>query len=105
MQMIWMDTDVNDELEKIISVCAGSDFEISELENIYWNEVRPVVAKNMLIPVAPEWAGYDLDWLVSKITKRIQSRRVYKRSRLRVYSYRYWKKIEEGVLQKRGLTK
>ena len=105
MQMIWMDTDVDAEVPNIISICSESNYKISEIEEIYWNEVRPVVSKNMLIPViAPEWVGYELDWLSDKIMNRLLHGKTHKKSKLRWYSYGYWKKIEEGLLQSRSVT-
>ncbi len=104
MQMVWMDTSVEDELEHIISVSAKSKYEVEELEGIFWNEVRPSVWTNMLNPIAGEWAGYDIDWLSKRILKRLEFGKVYRKSRLNPYSYFYWKKIESGVLQKRQIT-
>jgi len=102
MQMVWMDTDVSLELPRIFRTCAESKYDIAEIEEIYWNEVRPIVSRNLLTPVAPEWAGYDLNWLSDQIVKRLKNGKTYKKSRWRRYSYDYWEKIEEGILQQRS---
>lgn len=67
LQYFWMDTDLAPLLPSIARVCAASKYSIAELEAIYWNEVRPAVAANLWIPTAPEWAGFDLDWLTTRI--------------------------------------
>ena len=104
MQMVWMDTDIETEIEKIVTVCAKSDFALSELEAIYWDEVSPIVKSNMLVPVAPEWAGYDIDWLSGKIIDRLNNQKPSKRRWLSNYSERNWRKIEAAVLEARGLS-
>lgn len=67
LQYFWMDTDPVPLLPSIARTCAASPYSIAELEAIYWNEVRPAVAANLRIPTAPEWAGFDLDWLTTRI--------------------------------------
>ena len=101
MQMVWMDTSVEHELPLIISISANSKYSIEELESIYWNEVQPSVWTNFLIPIASEWAGYDIDWLCDRILKRLEKGKQFKKSRLKPYAFKYWKQIKTGILQER----
>src|SRR5580692_7565286 len=39
LQMFWMDTDPEEELEYAARVCAGSKYSVPEIEEIFWNEV------------------------------------------------------------------
>jgi hypothetical protein len=47
LQMFWMDTDPEDFLRSSAEICARSKYSISEIEAIYWNEVRPAVGANL----------------------------------------------------------
>jgi len=101
MQVVWMDTDVSYEYENIATVCANSKYSMEELEKIYWNEVYLAVRANLWIPVAPEWAGYHLDWLTSHVLKKNKFGRKSLKSRFRFYSFGPWEKIRLLILQKR----
>jgi hypothetical protein len=67
LQYFWMDTDPAVLLPHVARVCAESKYTLDELEAIFWNEVRPAVAFNLRIPTAPEWAGFDLEWLTARV--------------------------------------
>lgn len=67
LQYFWMDTDPAELLPDIARTCAGSKYSTAELEAIFWNEIRPAVAFNLRIPTAPEWAGFDRDWLIARV--------------------------------------
>lgn len=67
LQYFWMDTDPAALLRGIARICAGSKYSLAELEAIFWNEVRPAVAFNLRIPTAPEWAGFDSEWLIARV--------------------------------------
>jgi hypothetical protein len=102
MQMLWMDTDPEEEIAYIVRVCAESKYSIGELEAIYWNEVRPAVQFNMRIPTTPAWQGFNLDWLCERILKK---HRYGRPMRWRWY-YReaasWWGRLAEGVLAARA---
>ena len=63
-----MDTDPTLDLEAAAKICAQSKYSLSEIEQIFWNEVRPAVRFN-LFSVAGEWAGFELEWLAQRILK------------------------------------
>ena len=46
-----------------------------EMEKILLNEVGPVLAFN-LYDIAGEWAGFDENWLVDKIQKRLNEKMI-----------------------------
>jgi hypothetical protein len=54
LQMFWMDTDPEISLLHCAEVCARSKYSLSEIEAIFWNEVRPAVAFNLSAGPAPE---------------------------------------------------
>ena len=64
-----MDDDPAVSLERIARQCAHSKYSIAELEQIYWNEVRPAVQLN-LHSVAGQWAGFERNWLSERILKK-----------------------------------
>jgi hypothetical protein len=47
LQMIYMDTDVGDLVDRIAEACAKSPYAIDELEAILWNEVYPACRFNI----------------------------------------------------------
>jgi hypothetical protein len=66
LQMFWMDTDPEEELENAARTCARSKYSLAEIEQIFWNEVRPAVRFN-LRSVAGEWRGFEIGWLSERI--------------------------------------
>jgi len=48
LQMFWMDTDPDIFLESVAKTCAQSKYSLSEIEQIFCNEVRPAVEFNLL---------------------------------------------------------
>ena len=103
-QMFWMDTDVSLMLPNAIKCAAASDYSLDELHYIYSVEVRDAVKWNFLKnPIAPEWAGYDLDWLSKKIIK-IFKKQVEKGKYPKSYRHEdiWWETISAGIKAARG---
>lgn len=96
LQDLFMDTDVTLSYEGIVRVCTASKYSINELEAILYNEVLPAVRFNMFLFPAPEWAGFEINWLVNRILKK---HRFGKRRPLllRFYTYSHWKKIKPAI--------
>jgi hypothetical protein len=72
LQMLFMDTSQSQELPRIAQVCAQSPYTAEELRSILFQEVFPACRFNMS-PVqwpAPEWAGFDRDWLTERILRK-----------------------------------
>lgn len=67
LQVFWMDTDPSFELAYCAEVCVRSKYSLIEIEAIFWNEVRPAVQFNLWSGVAPEWAGFQIEWLSQRI--------------------------------------
>ena len=101
LQMFWMDTDPNYELEGAVNICAISKYSIHELELIYWNEVLPAVSSNLRSP-APEWAGFDSDWLAKRILEKNRFGRSLRFKFMHFYANHWWKKLRKGILDARG---
>jgi hypothetical protein len=71
---LWLDTELSaEDLEHIGRVMADSDLTIEQLRHVYLVEVAPVVSPNLLM-VAGEWAGFDEEWLCSKIMANLRDR-------------------------------
>lgn len=68
LQQFWTDSDPGPSLRSAAEICARSKYTVSEIEAIFWNEVRPAVQAN-LRSIAGEWAGFDIDWLSQRILK------------------------------------
>jgi hypothetical protein len=70
LQMFFMDTDPAFLLDSIGATCARSPYSVGEIEQILFNEVLPTCRLNMFAGVAPEWAGFEAEWLKSRILKK-----------------------------------
>ncbi|MCE9638512.1 MAG: hypothetical protein K8T90_22655 [Planctomycetes bacterium] len=71
---LWLDTELTTaDLERIARVLADSGLSIAELRQVYLVEVAPVVAPNLL-SVAGEWAGFNEEWLCSRIVRNLRDR-------------------------------
>jgi hypothetical protein len=66
LQMFCMDTDPGLSVQTSAAACARSKYSVAELEQIFWNEVRPAVQFN-LRSIAGEWAGFEIEWLSRRI--------------------------------------
>ena len=71
---LWLDTELfSADLERIARVMADSGLTIKALREVYLLEVAPVVSRNLLV-VAGEWAGFDEEWLCSRIVSNLRDR-------------------------------
>jgi len=68
--MFFMDTDPAFLLDSMAGTCASSPYTIDEIEEILFQEVLPACRFNMFAGVAPEWAGFEAEWLKKRILKR-----------------------------------
>ena len=65
---LYLDTELQeDELQRIATVLAASAFAWDEARQINYDEVAPALWPNLL-SVAGEWAGWDEEWLVARLT-------------------------------------
>jgi len=104
MQMFWMDTDPEYEVAVTAQTCAESKYSIAELKRIFLNEVRPAVSFNLYAGPAPEWTGFELEWLKDRILK---AHRFHKPLPLRIfhrYAYNWWGKLEGEIIKRRTHT-
>jgi len=97
MQNFWMDTDPGILLPEVARVCAESKYTMPELEAIYWNEVRPAVSFNLLMLPAPEWAGFEIEWLKQRVLKKHRFGRRVRFPWLRPYSASWWSRLQSAV--------
>jgi len=69
LQMFYMDTNRSHELPRVAQVCAESPYTVAELRSILFSEVFPACRSNLspLTWPAPEWAGFDRDWLTDRV--------------------------------------
>ncbi|HST45622.1 MAG TPA: hypothetical protein VLK29_10420 [Luteimonas sp.] len=104
MQDFWMDTDPEFALADIARTCARSGYSIDELRAIYWNEVRPAVSFNMAMMPAPEWAGFELEWLKRRILKTSRFGKPLPREWLHPYCAGWWQRLAAEVGRRRALA-
>ena len=97
MQNFWMDTDPAILLAHVAQVCADSKYTVSELESIYWNEVRPAVSFNLFMLPAPEWAGFEIKWLTDRILKKHRFDKKLPFKWLHPYTNRWWEKLRIAI--------
>lgn len=96
MQDLFMDTDVTLSYEYIVDQCSKSKYGIDELENILFNEVLPALRFNMFDLPAPEWAGFQTEWLVKRILKKHR----FGKSKLwvlRRYTQKHWDVLKPKI--------
>jgi hypothetical protein len=70
LQMFFMDTDPTALLDHMAQVCARSPYTLEELEQILFQEVLPACRFNLFALPAPEWGGFETQWLVERILKK-----------------------------------
>jgi hypothetical protein len=98
---LWLDTELEEaDLRYIAAVMKDSAYDPAQLRAIYLYEVAPVVYRNLLMP-AGEWNGFDADWLVAEIERRIRGRSFIGRLLIRLRqrpmtcaSEAYWRRLE-----------
>jgi len=103
MQNFWMDTDAGILLPRVAEICAKSKYSVSELEAIFWNEVRPAVSFNLLMFPAPEWAGFEIGWLIERVLKMHRFGRRLPFKWMHPYSNDWWGKLHEAIVKKREM--
>lgn len=102
MQMLWMDTNPHLELPGVARACAGSKYSTRALAAIYWNEVRPAVGFNLLIPVTPQWTGFELEWLKRRVLRKSRYGSDLPRRWLHPYAARWWRRLEAEIVRLRA---
>jgi hypothetical protein len=68
LSTLFLDTDTSLSHSWRVKVLSESVYSLEEIERILFDEVYPVCAPN-LRSVAGEWAGFDSEWLETKILK------------------------------------
>ena len=71
MSDLFLDTDVRVSYCSIARTLAAAPFTIEQMGAILNKEVSPIAAPNLMV-VAGEWGGFDEEWLVSRITARLE---------------------------------
>ncbi len=66
---LFLDTDVSLLTESTAQELASSPYSLDDLEEILTTEIYPVCKYN-LWNLAGEWAGFDEDWLVERVSKK-----------------------------------
>lgn len=67
---IFLDTEIDDAWrEQIVNTLRSSGYSESELDNILWAELCPVLHTNLL-SFAGEWAGFDMEYVEQSILSR-----------------------------------
>ena len=103
MQDLYMDTDVTFSYGYISKVCSQSKYSLEELEKILFNEVLPALKFNMFALPAPEWAGFETQWVVNRVLKkhRFGKRRLWS---LRRYTKQHWAVLKPLIEEARRDT-
>ncbi|AKC86815.1 DUF7079 family protein [Pseudoxanthomonas suwonensis] len=86
---LYLDTEVAAFHPHIVRTLAASPYALDELEYILLHEVHPLLRRN-LAGVSGEWAGFDPDWLVASILRRLERPR-------------WWRALSDGWL--RGMVR
>lgn len=94
--VLWLDTDANLFLPESAQRCARSKYSLDELEEIFWNEVRPALWFNMF-DIVGEWAGWDINWLAGRILKKHLYGKSIPVKILHPHSNHWWKKLAREI--------
>jgi hypothetical protein len=100
LQVFWMDTDPELDLASVAQVCARSKYSLEEIEQIFWNEIRPAVQTN-LSSVAGEWAGFDIEWLSRRILEKHRFGKRLPIESLHGDSNRWWTRLRAEIRRAR----
>lgn len=95
LQMLYMDTDVTLDYDRIVDTCRSSKYSVDDIEAILFNEVMPAVRFNFMFPI-PEWCGFEVEWLKSRVLKK---HRFGKRRPIwgRRYTNSHWKQLRPRI--------
>lgn len=86
---LWLDTELqNYDHQHIAEILASSGYSFDEIEEIFSEEVAPVVYGNLYTAVGV-WDGFDLDWLYKEIIKNLKKQETN-------FIYRTWVKSGAG---------
>ena len=102
MQNVWMDTDPGILLPRVAEMCARSKYSVDDLEAIFWNEVRPAVSFNLCMLPAPEWAGFEINWLTDRVLRKHRYGRSLPIKWLHPYANSWWQKLRGRILEIRA---
>ncbi len=81
---------------------AESSYSISEIRNILYYEVYPICKWNLL-SVAGEWAFFDREWLIEKISPKLNKRPLLRFPPVFKFMFRFeWLQIEKQIKQYRN---
>jgi len=96
LQVFWMDTDPGIFLESAARICAQSKYSLSEIEQIFWNEVRPALRFN-LRSIAGEWSGFETGWLSQRILSTNRFGRRLPIKYLHPSESSWWRKLRDEI--------
>ena len=96
LQMLFMDTDVSLSYDLIVETCRSSKYSVDEIEAILFNEVMPAVRFNMLMLPAPEWCGFEVEWLKNRVLKKHRYGK-WRPLWFRTYTQGHWKKLRPRI--------
>ena len=103
LQAFWMDTDPSLDLERVASICVQSKYSLPEIEQIFWNEVRPAVRFN-LFSLAGEWIGFELEWLSQRILKTNRFGKRLPIEYFHPHSAYWWRRLAAEIERLRNKT-
>jgi len=100
----YLDTELNDaDFKRIAGILKDSGYSFEKLKQIDYEEVAPVVYPNTL-SVAGEWAGFNEEWLIEEIVKRLNQKKrnsifnkIYKKY-IDSVTNSFWEQIEKYLL-------
>ncbi|WDO14542.1 hypothetical protein MH928_07550 [Flavobacterium sp. WW92] len=112
LSQFYLDTELKDnDFTDIAFKIIESPYTFEEVKKINQHEIFPVLQNNLL-SIADEWAGFDEEWLIEEITKRINKKSFVSTLKIKI-NYRlfksmqkeYWSKLKkEYDLIKKGLS-
>ena len=77
---LFLDTELDDDaIAAIARDLRATGLGVAELERIYEDEVAPACWRNALAVPGGVWTGFDRDWLVAEVQRRLLRRRFWER--------------------------
>ncbi|BBL35207.1 hypothetical protein Nstercoris_01469 [Nitrosomonas stercoris] len=67
----------------------------------FWMDIDPAVTFNLLMLPAPEWAGFEIEWLKKQVLLKSRFGKTLPYKWLRPVSAYWWRKLRAGIVQHR----
>jgi hypothetical protein len=106
LSTFYLDTELQEtNFQGIAETIIKSPYSFEEVKAIDKYKIFPILQSNIL-QVAGEWAGFDEDWLIEKITTELQKKSKFRTISIEIYYYLfrwmhkdYWRRLKQCLIK------